>query len=580
METSQQAGKQTAGRYPMVLDKDVEVPMRNGALLRANVFRPDAEGKFPVLMTLGPYGKDVHIQQFMPEAWEYLLKRQPAVLQASSCKYLAFETPDPECWVPDGYVVVRVDSRGAGKSPGKLDVNSPGEFRDFYDAIEWAGAQPWSNGKVGLLGISYFAAGQWNVASLRPPHLAAILPWQGTPDYYDGRTRQGGIFSSGFTNRWWNRSVLRDQHGNPQCPFTDIVTGERNTGPAGFTPAELQANRVNYYAAILAHPLNDAWYHERSPRYEHIEVPALVVANWGGLGLHLRGTIEGHLRIASRDKWLKVQSGSYFATFLAPENVALQKRFFDRYLKGLDNGWEKEPKVEVAIRAPGDTVKQSITDTHWPLTGTQWMRLYLDAESRSLGAAAPKRAASASYPATSDGVAFTTAPLDRDLEIAGPIKARLWVSSSTDDMDIFATLRAFDPQGNEVTFFSATEPKAPVSQGWLRVSHRKVDPERSTEYVPCHTHDEAQMLEPGEVYPVDVCIWPASLALPAGYRLELALQGKDFERAGEQGLQKGSGFFLHDDPVDRPASRFAGTNTIHTGEGRESYLLLPVLPAR
>ncbi|MBI2090502.1 MAG: CocE/NonD family hydrolase [Deltaproteobacteria bacterium] len=530
----------------MVLDKDVEVPMRDGAVLRANVFRPEAKGKFPVLMTLGPYGKDVHIQQFMPEAWEYLVKRQPAVLQASSCKYLAFETPDPECWVPDGYVVVRVDSRGAGKSGGKLDVNSPAEFRDFYDAIEWAGAQPWSNGSVGLLGISYFAAGQWNVASLRPPHLAAILPWQGTPDYYDGRTRQGGIFSSGFTNRWWNRSVLR-------CPFADIVTGERNTGPASFTPAELQANRVDYYAAILAHPLNDAWYHERSPRYENIEIPALVVANWGGLGLHLRGTIEGYSHIASREKWLKVQSGSYFATFLAPENVALQKGFFDRYLKGLDNGWEKEPKVEVAIRAPGDTVKRSITGTRWPLSDTQWMRLYLDAESRSLGAAAPKRAA---------------------------IKAHLWVSSTTDDMDIFATLRAFDPQGNELTFFSATEPKAPVSQGWLRVSHRKLDPERSTEYLPWHTHDEAQMLKPGEAYPVDLCIWPASLALPAGYRLELVLQGKDFERAGEPGLQKGSGFFLHDDPVDRPPARFAGTNTIHTGEGRESYLLLPVLPAQ
>lgn len=566
-------------RFPVALDKDVAVPMRDGAALRANVYRPDAGGRFPVIMTLGPYGKDVHISQFMPGAWEVLKQRYPEVLHASSCRYLGFETPDPECWVPDGFAVVRVDSRGAGKSPGRLDVNSPAEFRDFYDAIEWAGAQPWSNGRVGLLGISYFAAGQWMVASLKPPHLAAILPWQGTPDYYDGRTRHGGIFCGGFTNRWWNRSVLRDQHGNPESPFTDAVTGERNTGPAALTPQELSANRVDYYAAILEHPLCDDWYRDRSPRYEDIEVPALVVANWGGLGLHLRGTIEGFTRIASRQKWLEVQSGSYFATFLLPDNVALQKRFFDRYLKGLDNGWDGEPAVEVSIRAPGDSVKRWIADTRWPLGGTEWVRWHLDAGNASLGRDAPPSAASASYAAMSEGMAFTTAPLERDLELCGPIKTRLWVSSSTDDMDVFATLRAFDPQGREATFFSATEPKCPVSQGWLRASHRKLDSARSTEYLPVHTHDEEQPLAPGEAVALDIPIWPASLALPAGYRLQLLLQGKDFERAGEPGVQKGSGWFLHNDPVDRPPARFAGINTVHTGAGRESYLLLPLVPA-
>lgn len=146
-------------------------------------------------------------------------------------------------------------------------------------------------------------------------------------------------------------------------------------------------------------------------------------------------------------------------------------------------------------------------------------------------------------------------------------------------MDIFATLRAFDPQRGELTSFSATEPKAPVSQGWLRVSQRKLDPERSTEYRPYHTHDEAQKLKPGEIYPVEVEIWPATLALPAGYRLMLTLQGKDFERPDATGEQKGSGWFLHNHPLDRPAASFGGTNTIHTGAGRESYLMLPVLPA-
>lgn len=567
----------------MVLDKDVAVPMRDGAFLRANVFRPAdgkaAPGKLPVLMTLGPYGKDVHLSQFMPEAWDTLQRRHPEILKASSCKYLVFETPDPEVWVPQGYVVVKVDSRGAGKSPGKLDVNSPAEFRDFYDAIEWAAVQPWSSGKVGLLGISYYAAGQWMIAAQRPPHLAAILPWQGTYDFYRDRTRQGGILGSGFLKRWWNRSVLRNQHGNAESPLTDVDTGERNTGPANLAAAELAANRVDYIENLLARPLNGPWYEERSARLDRIEIPALVVANWGGLGLHLRGTILGYLGIASHEKWLKVQSGSYFLTFLLPQSVALQRKFFDRYLKNVDNGWEREPKVQVSVRAHDDTVRRVVDDVQWPLTGTLWTRYYLDASNRTLAAAAPGKPASASYAAIGEGATFTTAPLERDIEFAGPIKARLYVSSSTDDMDLFATLRAFDPQGKEVTFLSAVEPKAPVSQGWLRVSQRKLDAKRSNEWQPWHTHDEAQKLKPGEVVEVDLEIWPASLALPAGFRLALTLQGKDFERPGEAGVQKGSGWFLHDDPRDRPASSFAGTHSVYSGGKRASYLLLPGIGA-
>jgi uncharacterized protein len=561
----------------VIVERDVAVPMRDGASLRANVFRPDDPGRCPVLMTLGPYGKDVHLSQFMPEAWEALKRRHPEILGASSCKYLVFETPDPEVWTREGYAVVKVDSRGAGKSPGRLDVNSPAEFRDFYDAIEWAGAQRWSSGKVGLLGISYYAAGQWMIAAERPPRLAAILPWQGTCEFYRDRTRQGGILGNGFLNRWWNRSVLRNQHGNPDTPLVDIDTGERNTGPASLSSAELAANRVDYIGELRARPLDGPWYDERSGRLERVELPALVVANWGGLGLHLRGTLLGWRGIASRDKWLKIHSGSYFLTFLLPESVALQRRFFDRYLKGLDNGWEREARVEVAVRAVDDTVKRVAAGGDWPLPGTRWTRLYLDAASASLAPAPPRAASSAGYDATGEGVTFSTAPLERDLELAGPVVAKLWVSSSTDDMDVFATLRAFGPDGREATFFSATEPKAPVSQGWLRVSHRRTDPRRSTEWQPRHTHDALEPLVPGEVYEIDVEIWPASLALPAGWRLALTLQGVDFQRPGEAGAQRGSGWFLHDDPEDRPPARFHGRHTVHSGPARPAHLLLPVL---
>lgn len=561
----------------MQQDKDTAIPMRDGALLRAIVFRPATPGQYPVLMTLGPYGKDVHLSEFMPEAWTALGERHAEILAASSCKYLVFETPDPEVWVRHGYVIVKVDSRGAGKSPGRLDPNSPAEFRDFYDAIEWAGVQPWSNGKVGLLGISYYAAGQWMIAAMRPPHLAAILPWQGASDFYRDRVRQGGIFGSGFIRRWWPRSVLRNQHGNPECPFKDIDTGERTTAPASLTPQQLAANRVDYPGEVLAHPLDDDWYRARSPNFADITLPALVVANYGGLGLHLRGTIEGYQRIASQDKWLKVQSGSYFLTFLSPDSVALQRRFFDRYLKGIDNGWEKEARVEVAIRTAEDGIARNIVDTRWPLSAIRWQSLYLDAASRSLGNAVPAEAASLSYEATGQGVVFRTPPLERDLELAGPAVARLWVSSGSSDMDLFATLRAYAPDGREAVFITAIEPRAPLSQGWLRVSQRKLDPARSTEWRPFHAHDESQPLQPGGVYEVQLEIWPMSIALPRGSVIELVLAGRDFERPDATGPYKGSGFFLHDDPLDRPAERFGGSHTIHTGDARPSSLLLPFL---
>jgi hypothetical protein len=530
-------------------------------------------------MTFGPYGKDVPLKEFMQEAWDAIEKFYPDIIANSSLKNLVWETPDPESWVPDGYIVIRVDARGCGKSPGRLAPNSPEEFRDFYDAIEWAGVQPWSSGKVGLTGISYHAAGQWRVASLKPPHLFALCPWMGTYDFFRDRTRQDGIYGSGFISRWWARSVLRNQHGNGESPYHDLYTGGKTTGDQALTPAQLAANRADYPAEILAHPLNDSFYQDRTPDLSTIDQPILVVANWGGLALHLRGTIGGYAGVSSPEKWLKIQSGSYIHTYFQPQNVAMMKRFYDRYLKGIDNGWENEPKVELSIRGPGDTVKRQLQATAWPIPNTQWTKLHLDAGNKTLGDKPASTAASASYAALSEGVTFSTAPFPRDIELGGPAKVKLHVSSSTEDMDIFATLCAFDPAGQEMTFRTGGEPKAPASQGWLRVSQRKLDPIRSTDYTPFHPHDERQPLKPGEVYEVEVEIWPLSLYLPAGSRLTLTIQGKDFERPGETGATKGVGWMYHADPGDRPPAIFHGTHAVHTGGGRDTYLLLPVLPA-
>jgi len=222
-------------------------------------------------------------------------------------------------------------------------------------------------------------------------------------------------------------------------------------------------------------------------------------------------------------------------------------------------------------------VKRTLTSGDWPLEQTRWTKFHLDAGAKTLALAPPAKGAEASYRALSPGVTFSTAPFEKETQFAGPVKAKLFISSTTPDTDLFATVCAFGADGKEMTFLAAPEPKAPATQGWLRLSQRRTDPKRSTEYLPYYPHDERHDLAPGEVYEVDLEIWPISIAMPAGSRLTLTLQGKDFERPGETGPMRGVAWFTHEDPTDRPAERFDGTNVLHTGGARESYLLMPIV---
>ena len=363
--------------------------------------------------------------------------------------------------------------------------------------------------------------------------------------------------------------MLVNQYGNANTHHRDRETGQRTTGGPALSEAILRGSRADYPGDLLLHPLDDAWYAEHSPDLSRIQVPLLSAGNWGGPGLHLRGNIEGFLGAASRQKWLSLHVGTHWESFYLPEYVAMQKRFFDRFLKGLDNGWDKEPRVQIAVRRPDGATRRM--ENEFPLARTQWRKLYLDAKDNSIVDDNPTAQASAGYEALGDGVDFSTAPFEQETEICGFITARLWVSSSTTDMDIFAALRVFAPDGKEVVFVGAHEPTT-MTKGWLRVSHRKVDPERSLPHRVFHAHDEIQKINPGEVYPVDVEIWPTSMVFPKGYRLVLTLQGRDFEFPGTPGRM------LHNHPDDRPAAEFGGRNTIHTGGAHESFLSLPTIP--
>jgi hypothetical protein len=432
-------------------------------------------------------------------------------------------------------------------------------------------------------GISYYASNQWRAAAAQPPHLAAICIWEGWNDAYRESARHGGIICT-FRKNWQDMQVKTVQHGQGERGAKSAVTGELVCGPETLSPEELQKNREDMWQSFLSRELWEPYYAERSPDLSKVTAPLLSAANWGGQGLHTRGNFEGFLGAGSSQKWLEAHGGSHWAPFYTDYGVRLQKRFFDHFLKGIDNGWDRQPRVQLQVRHPGEKFVLR-HENEWPLARTKWTRFYLSPEGLSLSTR-PSTEGYIRYAATGEGVTFSTPPLDQETEITGPSALKLFVSSSTADADIFAVLRVFDPNGKEVSFQGALDPKTPIGQGWLRASHRKPDPKRSLPYRPLHTHDEKQPLKPGEVYELDVEIWPTCIVVPRGWRVALTVRGKDYDHGGESASlsnmknpMRGCGPFTHDDPIDRPPAIFGGDVTLHFGARRQAYLLLPVIPA-
>ncbi len=566
----------------MKIDWDVPIRMDDGLVLRADVYRPSAEGRHPVILSYGPYGKGLAFQEGYKSAWEIMARDYPDAVASSSNRYQNWEVVDPEKWVPDGYVCVRVDSRGAGRSPGYLCHNNARETRDIYECIEWAAAQPWSSGKVGMNGISYYASNQWRAAAAQPPHLAAICVWEGWNDPYRESARHGGIICS-FRKNWQDMQVKTVQHGMGTRGKKNPNTGELVCGPATLSDEELARNREDMWQSFLSRELIDDYYRERTADLSKVTVPLLTAANWGGQGLHTRGNFEGFVRAASKQKWLEAHGGSHWAPFYTDYGVGLQKRFFDFFLKGKPNGWDKQPRVQLNIRHPGEKFVLR-HENEWPLARTQWTRFYLHPDSLSLSRSPAKSSEAITYDPMGNGVTFSMV-MERETEITGPSMLKLFASSAAHDADFFVVLRVFDPAGKEVLFQGALDPKTPIGQGWLRASHRKLDARLSRPYRPYHTHDELQKLEPGKPVELDIEIWPTCLVVPKGWRIALSIRGRDYEHddapatlSNMKNPMKGCGPFTHEDPTDRPLDVFGGKVTLHFD--RKPYLLLPIIPEK
>ena len=436
-----------------------------------------------------------------------------------------------------------------------------------------------------MLGISYYASNQWRVAGMHPPHLAAIIPWEGQNDRYRDSGYHGGILCE-FQQRWAKHQVVNIQYGRGEKAKKNPNTGESVAGPT-LSEEEMARNRVDAFEELKKHPFDDEWHRSRSADLSLIRIPLLTCANWGGQGIHPRGNFNGYTETpADTPKWLEAHGDSHWSLFSSGYGLALQKRFFDHFLKGMDNGWDKQPLVQLNVRHPGERFVLR-HENEWPLARTQWTKFYLDPNGMALRSSPIAQTQNVQYQALGNGVTFSTLPLAADTEITGPMAAKLFVESSSADTDLFLIVRVFDPQGKELTFMGSTDPNTPIANGWLRASHRRLDPQKSKPYRPYHPHDRAEYLKSGEIYECDVEIVTSCIVVPAGWRIALTVRGKDYEYEGELsefGKQfhygtRGTGGMTHDDPDSRPADIYGGCVTLHTGGARESYLLLPIIPA-
>lgn len=519
----------------VILERNVRAPMRDGISLATNVFRPAESGKYPVILHLSTMGKDT-----FPADASYDRVPNTGLIRVS--EYAIFEAPDPMYWVPHGYVVISADCRGSWDSEGgRFEHLTRQTGQDFHDLVEWAAGQAWCDGNVGANGVSYLAITQWLGAAEQPPHLKAILPWEGLNDPYREWAFHGGIPDCGFFRAYFGRTADRV---HPGTPFEDWVAGQKE------------------------HPLYDEYWRKRHPDLSKVNVPAYICASWSS-HLHNRGALEGYKQISSNEKWLEIHGRKEWETYYRRESLERQRRFLDCFLKGKDSGIRELPRVRYEVRERFYEGRIQFADD-FPVPGTAYRKLFLHPRDEKLSETASSSEASIRYSATRSNerkskAEFTIA-FDEQTDLVGYMKLRLWVSAEGgDDMDIHVGIRKFDRHGSEVHLpdYNHLE-EGIVAVGWLRASHRELDEKRSKPWQPWLKHERLLKLAPGEIVPVDIEILPSGTRFEKGETLQLTVQGTDvidfFYR------------YRHDETVNK------GDHVLYAGGKYDSHLLVPVIP--
>jgi predicted acyl esterase len=557
---------------------DVAITMRDGVKLYADVLTPIAEGKYPAILCIGPMGKCFHDGSICDEAslleheeWEDgWFEGNPidAAWGGGPMPWEKGEGATSKDWVPRGYALVRIDSRGVGKSEGGQEMFSAQEARDYYDCVEWSAQQSWCDGNVGCWGSGLYGANACAVAALQPPHLKAIIPVGPDIDPYRDFVFIGGLFM-GFNfvlkntcrAEWEGLEWVEEAHKNP---FYD----EENYG---------------YDGKIIA-----------ATDVSKIKVPVWLAMSESGT-LHTRGTSDMYGMMTHDNKKMTIVSEPW-VHYWAYEKSWVNRHidFMDYWLKGKkDNGIMDGPPIQMMVRT-GRRAYYWQYENEWPLARTRYTRYYLNAEPSDYSGDGrrsdflkiqkniPPVERSVAYSGEAEwkphdnwmhGVSFITEPVEEDILLAGYMKLSTWVSSSTIDMALHCSLRVMDGE-NQVPYpigmgESTGHKLFPVSFGCLKVSRRKTDPAKDTEYRPFHTHrkEDVQLLTPGEIVPCEVEIWPTTALIRKGWRLRLDIQPVSGDYMS----------FPISDPVDDTYQK-GSTNNIYTGPDHPTYLQLPVIP--
>lgn len=527
--------------YPMPADvrKDADVPvrMKDGVTLRLNLFRPaHAEGPLPVLLSAHPYGKD-SVPKRKRGKWslnpQFRIMNQPAPLRISD--QTSWEAPDPAWWVQQGYAVVNLDTRGGGHSEGRGDLLSDQEADDISQVIAWAAEQPWSSGRVGMLGVSYLALSQYKVAALGPPALKAICPWEGFTDAYRDFFTPGGVVENGFARTWL------------------------------FLTKRVARLNSDFAAERRKHPLRDSWWEELTPDLAKITVPILVCTSFSDANLHSVGSMRAFQKVGSPERHAFAHRGPKWATFYGKEALQYQLAFFDKHLREKDV--PELPTMRLEIRDRRDHIVEVRDEKEWPLARTDWRQLHLGPRG-TLGDVAPVEVGSLTFNLKKDAAAFEYR-FEEDTELSGPMSLRLQVSTSgAGDPRLFVGVEKWSHGSPVPMEGSYGYGRDRVAQGRLRLALRQLDPVLSTPHQPEHTFQTLQPVRDGEEMDVVIPLSPSATLFRAGDSLRLIIAGRYLEPRNP--------LFGHFPAHYRPSGR--GTATITWGPGRHSVVEVLVIP--
>lgn len=551
----------------ILLERDVPIKLRDGVTIYADVFRPTDGKPCPAILAWSPYGKEIGGQML-----DDVPGRAGVPVDATS-GLEKFEGPDPAYWVNHGYAIVNVDKRGAYMSEGNLLYWGHEDALDGCDVIEWIASQNWCTGKVGMSGNSWLTVSQWFIAAERPEHLVAIAPWEGFCDHYRESGTRGGI---------------------PTPEFPEMIA---ETFSSAHGMLEDQPRMIVEKSLMC-----DYW-QDKAARVENIEIPAYVVASYTN-SVHTHGTFAGYRRMASKEKWLRVHNTQEWFDYYTPENVEDLRRFFDHYLKGVDNGWEQTPKVRLSVLNPGGHDIVGRAEEEFPLARTVYRKLYLSAADSTLLTALPEQENVNTYQSAADFHQVNYRyRMDKPTEITGYMKLHLWVAApDNDDMDLSVRVEKLSKDGQPIPDRTGNRI---VATGQMRVSMRQLDTLRTTEAEPYYPFTTVQKLKPGEIVPVEIEIWPMGFFFEKGEILQLTVGAYQPEKAaipfgsahitvpkedftympGQQPEMMTLGGNADEcaDPaevVTSPATHNVGRHCIYTGGRYDSYLYIPEIPAK